>query len=77
MALTRRQREIYDFIETLPGQGITVVLVDQNVRQCVNVSDAVYILDLGRNRGQGTKEKFSRDEHLKEMVAEWLDYQID
>ena len=77
MIAPKISREIYDFIETLPGQGITVVLVDQNVRQCVNVSDVVYILDLGRNRGQGTKEKFSRDEHLKQMVAEWLDYQID
>jgi branched-chain amino acid transport system ATP-binding protein len=77
MIAPRISREIYDFIETLPENGITVVLVDQNVRQCVNVSDMVYILDLGRNRGEGTKEKFSHDDHLKEMVAEWLDYQID
>lgn len=77
MIAPRLSREIYDFIETLPEHGITVVLVDQNVRQCVNVSDVVYILDLGRNRGQGTKETFSHDGHLKEMVAEWLDYQID
>ena len=54
-----------------------MVLVDQNVRQCVNVSDYIYILDLGRNRGEGTAATFARDEHLKEMVAEWLDYQID
>lgn len=77
MIAPKISREIYDFIETLPSQGITVVLVDQNVRQCVNVSDYIYILDLGRNRGEGTAATFARDEHLKEMVAEWLDYQID
>ena len=77
MIAPRISREIYDFIETLPEQGITVVLVDQNVRQCTKVSDYLYILDLGRNRGEGTTERFTHDDHLKEMVAEWLDYQID
>jgi len=77
MIAPRIAREIYDFIETLPARGITVVLVDQNVRQCANVSDYIYVLDLGRNRGEGTAEKFAHDDHLKEMVAEWLDYQID
>lgn len=77
MIAPRISREIYDFIATLPEQGITVVLVDQNVRQCTNVSDYIYILDLGRNRGEGTTERFTHDDHLKEMVAEWLDYQID
>jgi branched-chain amino acid transport system ATP-binding protein len=77
MIAPRISREIYHFIETLPEQGITVVLVDQNVRQCTKVSDYIYILDLGRNRGEGTTKRFSHDDHLKEMVAEWLDYQID
>ena len=77
MIAAKISREICDFIETLPGQGVTVVVVHQNVRQGVTVSDVVAILDLGGSRGQGTKDKFSRDEHLKEMVAEWLDYQID
>ena len=77
MIAPRISREIYEFITTLPGQGITVILVDQNVRQCVHVSDYVYILDLGRNRGEGTAQTFAHDTHLREMVAEWLDYEID
>ena len=77
MIAPKISREIYEFIDTLPEQGITVVLVDQNVRQCTKVSDYIYILDLGRNRGEGTTERFTHDDHLKEMVAEWLDYQID
>jgi len=77
MIAPKISREIYEFVATLPESGITVVLVDQNVRQCVHVSDYVYILDLGRNRGEGTAETFAHDAHLKEMVAEWLDYEID
>ena len=34
----------------------------------------MYILDLGRNRGEGTAQTFAHDAHLKEMVAEVLDY---
>lgn len=77
MIAPKISREIYEFIATLPERGITVVLVDQNVRQCVHVSDYVYILDLGRNGGEGTAETFAHDAHLREMVAEWLDYEID
>jgi branched-chain amino acid transport system ATP-binding protein len=43
----------------------------------VNVTDFITILDLGRNRGEGTAESFSHDDKLWEMVAEWLDCQID
>ena len=77
MIAPKISREIYEFIAGLPERGITVVLVDQNVRQCVHVSDFVYILDLGRTRGAGTAQTFAHDAHLREMVAEWLDYEID
>ncbi len=40
--------ELYQFIAALPEQGITVILVDQNVRSCVRVSDHVYILSSAR-----------------------------
>jgi len=54
-----------------------VVLVDQNVRQCAAVSDYVYVLDLGTNRAEGDREAFGGDEELREMIQEWLDYQVD
>jgi len=77
MIAPRLSREIYDFIRLLPEQGITVVLVDQNVRQCAAVSDHMYVLDLGRVRGEGDRATFANDTQLKAMIAEWLDYQID
>lgn len=77
MIAPKISRELYDFIRTLPAKGITVVLVDQNVRQCVDVSDYVYVLDLGRNRAEGTRGEFGDDEALRTMIQEWLDYQID
>ena len=69
--------EIYDFIHGLPQRGITVLLVDQNVRQCVRVSDHVYVLELGRNKVDGSVAQFAREEGLRNLIAEWVDYRID
>jgi branched-chain amino acid transport system ATP-binding protein len=77
MIAPRLSREIYDFIKALPESGITVVLVDQNVRQCVAVSDYLYVLELGRVRGEGDRTSFGDDTQLRGMISEWLDYQID
>ncbi|MDP6707757.1 MAG: ABC transporter ATP-binding protein [Alphaproteobacteria bacterium] len=77
MIAPRLSREIYDFIKTLPAAGITVVLVDQNIRQCAAVSDHMYVLDLGRVRAEGDRASFGDDSQLRDMISEWLDYQID
>lgn len=77
MIAPKISRELYDFIAGLPANGITVVLVDQNVRQCVAVSDHIYVLDLGTNRADGDRAAFGDDEDLRQMIQEWLDYQID
>ncbi len=77
MLAPKVSRELYEFIAGLPEKGITVVLVDQNVRQCAAVSDYLYVLDLGANRAEGASTDFGDDEGLKAMVQEWLDYQID
>lgn len=77
MLAPKVSRELYDFIATLPDRGITVVLVDQNVRQCAAVSDYLYVLDLGANRAEGASADFGDDEGLKAMIQEWLDDQID
>ena len=69
--------EIYEFIHGLPARGITVLLVDQNVRQCVRISDHVYVLELGRNKVDGSAGDFTQDSALRNLIAEWVDYRID
>ena len=59
------------------ASGITVLLVDQNVRQCVRVSDHVYVLELGRNKVDGSVSAFQEDDGLRNLIAEWVDYRID
>lgn len=52
-------REIYDLLVQLKQEeGITVLLVDQNIRQAIRIADYVYVLELGRNRREGPREEF-------------------
>lgn len=77
MIAPKISKEIYALIRQLADDGATVVLVDQNVRQCVNVSDRLYVLELGRNKAEGSREDFASDSQLRELVAEWVNYKID
>jgi branched-chain amino acid transport system ATP-binding protein len=77
MIAPKQSSEIYEFIAGLPAQGITVLLVDQNVRQCVRIADHVYVLELGRNRVDGAARDFAQDADLRNLIAEWVDYRID
>lgn len=77
MIAPKAASEIYEFVRELPRQGITVLLVDQNVRQCVRISDHLYVLELGRNKIDGSAQAFSEDSSLRDMIAEWIDYRID
>lgn len=52
-------RDIYKLLVMLKDEGITVLLVDQNIRQAIEIADYVYVLELGRNRHEGPREEFS------------------
>lgn len=52
-------RDIYHLITQLKEEGITIVLVDQNIRQAIDHADYVYILELGRNKVEGPREEFA------------------
>lgn len=61
--------EMYDRLISLSEEGRTILLVDQNIRKAIEVSDYVYALELGKNKTQGPKEEFS---DVKEVIKDWL-----
>ncbi|HKJ00526.1 MAG TPA: ABC transporter ATP-binding protein [bacterium] len=63
-------KEIYSFLRRQRESQTAVVLVDQNVRQALDVADDVYVLELGRNRAHGTKADFFG--RLHEVIQDWL-----
>jgi branched-chain amino acid transport system ATP-binding protein len=67
----RRSREIYKRLEKLKYEEKRgILLVDQNVRQAMKIADYVYIIEMGKNNIEGTREDFNTD--LKEMIKDWL-----
>lgn len=77
MLAPKISREFYALIRSFADEGMTVILVDQNVRRCAEISDHLYILELGRNKADGSREQFQEGSALRDMVAAWMDYKID
>jgi branched-chain amino acid transport system ATP-binding protein len=50
---------VYAMLVQLRDEGMTIVLVDQEIRQALKVADYVYVLELGRNRFEGPVEEFT------------------
>ena len=63
-------KEVYDTIERLKADGLTILLVDQNVREAIRVGDHVYVLEVGQNKVGGTKSEF--ETNLHDMIKDWL-----
>lgn len=49
---------VYVTIEELRSEGITFLIVEQNVRKLLQVADYVYVLEMGRNRFEGISDDF-------------------
>jgi branched-chain amino acid transport system ATP-binding protein len=52
-------------VELRDRDGITIVLVDQEIRQALKVADYVYVLELGRNKFEGPVKDFTDPKDLK------------
>lgn len=44
---------VYATLTALRGDGVGVILVDQDIRRALQVADYVYVIDLGQNRLEG------------------------
>jgi branched-chain amino acid transport system ATP-binding protein len=53
-------QEVYEMLTDLrENEGMTIILVDQDIRQALKIADYVYVLELGRNRFDGPVEEFT------------------
>jgi len=52
--------EVYRMLAGLrDNDGITIILVDQEIRQALKIADYVYVLELGHNKFEGPVEEFT------------------
>ncbi len=57
--------EVYEMLVNLKNSGITILLVDQEIRHALKIADYVYVLELGRNKYEGPVADFSSPANLK------------
>jgi ABC-type branched-subunit amino acid transport system ATPase component len=62
--------QVYDRLLAARAQGVTILLVDQNIAKCVEVSDYLYLLEVGRVRREGPREVFA--DNLRDLIRDSL-----
>ncbi len=63
-------KEIYNFMLKIREQGTTIFLVDQNIMKALEVSDYMYLLEMGQIKQKGPKEEF--EENIREIIRDSL-----
>ena len=52
--------EVYEMLKMLVTvDKLTILLVDQEIRQALKIADYVYVLELGRNKFEGQAQQFT------------------
>jgi branched-chain amino acid transport system ATP-binding protein len=52
--------EVYEMLSMLTTQhNLSILIVDQEIRQALKISDYVYVLELGRNKFEGPASEFT------------------
>jgi len=62
--------QVYARLLEVRGQGVTILLVDQNINKAVQVSDYLYMLERGQVRREGPRRDFA--DQLREIVRDAL-----
>ncbi|WP_219415135.1 ABC transporter ATP-binding protein [Pseudonocardia nigra] len=61
------QDDAFERIRTINGAGVSMVMVEQNARRCLEIADRGYVLDQGRNAYTGTGRELLTDESVIEL----------
>lgn len=57
---------LFDFVRNIKSRGYSILMVEQNVRKALELSDRAYLLESGKVRLQGTREEFSQETYIRQ-----------
>jgi branched-chain amino acid transport system ATP-binding protein len=61
------QDEVFIRVKEINATGVTVVIVEQNARRCLQIVDRGYVLDQGKNAYTGTGAQLANDPKVVEL----------
>ena len=62
-------RDVFDIVVKMKNEGMSVLLVEQNVRAAVEIADRAFVLDDGRIVYEGPAAEFAKDEERVRALA--------
>jgi len=62
-----RQDETFIRTRQINKTGVTIIMVEQNARRCLQICDRAYVLDQGRNAYEGTGRELANDPKVIEL----------
>ena len=57
--------QVFELVRRIRGEGFTVLIVEQNVQQVLEVVDRAYLLESGHIRLSGAAAELARDDHIR------------
>jgi branched-chain amino acid transport system ATP-binding protein len=72
-----RQDETFIRTRRINKAGVSVIMVEQNARRCLQICDRGYVLDQGRNAYSGTGKELADDPKVIELYLGTLAKDVD
>ena len=57
--------QVFDLVRRIRGEGYTVLIVEQNVRQVLKVVDRAYLLEVGRVKAHGSAAELAASDEIR------------
>ena len=61
------QDDVFERVSLINDDGVSVLIVEQNARRCLQLATRGYVLDQGRNAYTGTGAELLHDEKVIEL----------
>src|SRR5699024_7975142 len=61
------QDEVFARVDQVRRSGVSIVMVEQNARKCLEISDRAFVLDQGRNAYSGSGRELLDDPTVIEL----------
>ena len=58
---------VFDTVRRIADSGVSIVMVEQNARRCLLISDRAYVLDQGRNAHEGSGRQLLHDQRVIDL----------
>ena len=72
-----RQDETFIRTRQINKTGVTIIMVEQNARRCLQIADRAYVLDQGRNAYEGPGRELANDPKVIELYLGTLAQEVE